>query len=55
MLATWRGISAHYPIRMRGTFCGSLAHADPAAEWGVVAATLDAEMVAVGDGRRSAG
>ena len=20
---------AHYPIRMRGTFCGSLAHADP--------------------------
>ena len=21
---------AHYPIRMRGTFCGSLAHADPA-------------------------
>lgn len=24
---------AHYPIRMRGTFCGSLAHADPASEW----------------------
>ncbi|HVH82339.1 MAG TPA: FAD binding domain-containing protein, partial [Stellaceae bacterium] len=24
---------AHYPIRLRGTFCGSLAHADPAAEW----------------------
>ena len=23
---------AHYPIRMRGTFCGSLAHADPASE-----------------------
>jgi aerobic carbon-monoxide dehydrogenase medium subunit len=39
---------AHYPIRLRGTFCGSLAHADPAAEWGVVAATLDVEMVAVG-------
>ena len=38
---------AHYPIRVRGTFCGSLAHADPAAEWGVVAATLDAELVAV--------
>jgi aerobic carbon-monoxide dehydrogenase medium subunit len=37
----------HYPIRIRGTFCGSLAHADPAAEWGLVAATLDAEMVAV--------
>jgi carbon-monoxide dehydrogenase medium subunit len=38
---------AHYPIRMRGTFCGSLAHADPAAEWGAVAASLDAELVAV--------
>lgn len=35
---------AHYPIRMRGTFCGSLAHADPASEWCLVAATLDAEM-----------
>jgi aerobic carbon-monoxide dehydrogenase medium subunit len=40
----------HYPIRVRGTFCGSLAHADPAAEWGLVAATLDAEMVAVSTG-----
>ncbi len=38
---------AHYPIRLRGTFCGSLAHADPAAEWGVVATTLDGELVAV--------
>jgi carbon-monoxide dehydrogenase medium subunit len=38
---------AHYPIRMRGTFCGSLAHADPAGEWGVVAVTLDAELLAV--------
>jgi carbon-monoxide dehydrogenase medium subunit len=37
---------AHYPIRMRGTFCGSLAHADPAAEWCLVAATLDATMIA---------
>src|SRR5450759_3443882 len=37
---------AHYPIRMRGTFCGSLAHADPASEWCLVAATLDATMVA---------
>jgi carbon-monoxide dehydrogenase medium subunit len=41
---------AHYPIRTRGTFCGSVAHADPAAEWCLVAATLGAEMVA-----RSAG
>jgi carbon-monoxide dehydrogenase medium subunit len=37
---------AHYPIRMRGTFCGSLAHADPASEWCLVAATLDATVIA---------
>jgi len=38
---------AHYPIRTRGTFCGSIAHADPASEWCLVAATLDAQIVAV--------
>ena len=37
---------AHYPIRMRGTFCGSLAHADPASEWCLVAVTLDATLIA---------
>lgn len=37
---------AHLPIRVRGTLAGSLAHADPASEWCVVAATLDAELVA---------
>jgi len=37
---------AHYPIRVRGTFCGSLAHADPSSEWCLVAATLDATLVA---------
>jgi len=37
---------AHYPIRTRGTFCGSVAHADPASEWCLVAAALGAEMVA---------
>lgn len=47
MLATVARHIAHYPIRLRGTFCGSLAHADPAAEWCVVAVTLDAELVAV--------
>jgi carbon-monoxide dehydrogenase medium subunit len=36
---------AHHPIRTRGTFCGSIAHADPAAEWCAVAVALDAEMV----------
>jgi carbon-monoxide dehydrogenase medium subunit len=37
---------AHYPIRTRGTFCGSIAHADPSSEWCLVAATLDATMIA---------
>ncbi len=37
---------AHYPIRTRGTFCGSIAHADPASEWCLVVTALDGEMVA---------
>lgn len=37
---------AHYPIRTRGTMCGSLAHADPASEWCLTAITLGAELVA---------
>jgi len=36
---------AHWPIRMRGTFCGSLANADPASEWCLVATTLEADLV----------
>lgn len=45
---------AHYPIRLRGTFCGSLAHADPASEWCLTAVTLGAEIVAASlRGRRS--
>ncbi len=36
---------AHYPIRTRGTFCGSLANADPSSEWCLTAATLDATLV----------
>lgn len=45
---------AHYPIRVRGTFGGSLALADPASEWCCVAATLDAEIVVESvSGRRS--
>jgi len=36
---------AHYPIRTRGTFCGSIAHADPSSEWCTVATALSAEMV----------
>jgi aerobic carbon-monoxide dehydrogenase medium subunit len=37
---------AHYPIRNRGTFCGSLAHADPASEWCLVLTALDGEVLA---------
>ncbi len=37
---------AHYPIRNRGTFCGSLAHADPASEWCLVLMALDGEVLA---------
>ena len=36
---------AHLPIRTRGTFAGSIAHADPASEWCLVAAALEAELV----------
>jgi len=46
LLATVVRHIAHYPIRMRGTMCGSLAHADPSSEWCLTAATLDAELVA---------
>jgi carbon-monoxide dehydrogenase medium subunit len=46
LLATVVRHIAHYPIRTRGTFCGSVAHADPASEWCAVAAALGAEMVA---------
>ena len=35
---------AHYPIRQRGTFCGSLVHADPASEWCLTAVTLGATI-----------
>jgi aerobic carbon-monoxide dehydrogenase medium subunit len=43
--ARWVG---HYPIRTLGTFGGSIAHGDPSAEWCVLAALLEAEIVAVG-------
>jgi aerobic carbon-monoxide dehydrogenase medium subunit len=43
----------HYPIRTRGTFGGSVAHADPSAEWCMLALLLDATIVARGpDGER---
>jgi aerobic carbon-monoxide dehydrogenase medium subunit len=38
------GFVGHPQVRTRGTIGGSLAHADPAAEYPVIAATLDAEI-----------
>ena len=35
----------HLPIRTRGTFAGSLAHADPAAEWCLIAVAVGARLV----------
>jgi carbon-monoxide dehydrogenase medium subunit len=36
------------PVRTRGTFGGSIAHAEPAAEWCVAAVLLDADLVLAG-------
>jgi CO/xanthine dehydrogenase FAD-binding subunit len=53
MLAEVASYIGHPPIRHRGTVCGSLAHADPAAELPMLALVLDAELVATGpDGSR---
>ena len=41
---------AHAPIRQRGTFCGSLAHADPASEWCATVLALGGEMIVRGAG-----
>ena len=46
LLATVAHNIAHYPIRQRGTFCGSLAHADPASEWCLTAVTLGGTVIA---------
>jgi carbon-monoxide dehydrogenase medium subunit/6-hydroxypseudooxynicotine dehydrogenase subunit alpha len=46
VLAEAAGHVGHHPIRVRGTFGGSIAHADPAAELAVVAAALGAAVVA---------
>ncbi len=45
--AHWIG---HYPIRSRGTFGGSIAHADPASEWCLLAVLLGARVVLTGPG-----
>ena len=49
--ARWIG---HYPIRSRGTFGGSIAHADPASEWCLLALLLGAQVLLTGpDGQRT--
>lgn len=48
LLSDVAGTIGHYAIRQRGTLGGSLAHADPAAQWPLVAATLQAQMVVTG-------
>jgi len=50
MALPWVG---HRELRSRGTVCGSLAHADPAAELPAVACCLDAQITVTGpDGER---
>ena len=51
MALPWVG---HRELRTRGTVCGSLAHADPAAELPAVAVCLDATLdIASPAGRRT--
>jgi CO/xanthine dehydrogenase FAD-binding subunit len=51
LVGPWRaireaaGVIGHYPIRVRGTFGGSVAHADPSAELPVVSLALNASLV----------
>lgn len=42
VLAPAARLISHTAVRNRGTFAGSLAHADPAAEWPAVALAIDA-------------
>jgi carbon-monoxide dehydrogenase medium subunit len=44
LLAKATPLIGHFQIRNRGTLGGSIAHADPAAEYPAVAVALDAEM-----------
>jgi carbon-monoxide dehydrogenase medium subunit len=50
MLVAVAGGIAYRAVRNRGTIGGSLAHADPAADWPLALATLDATMVLRGPG-----
>jgi carbon-monoxide dehydrogenase medium subunit len=52
LIAEATGTIADPAVRHRGTFGGSLAHADPAGDLPAVALALDAEMVIAGSGGR---
>ena len=47
LLARATPLIGHFQIRNRGTVGGSIAHADPAAEYPAVALAMDAEMEAI--------
>lgn len=47
LLRTAASHVGHLPIRTRGTFGGSVAHADPSAEWCLLTALLDGSVTAV--------
>jgi aerobic carbon-monoxide dehydrogenase medium subunit len=54
LLAEATALVGHLPIRTRGTIGGSIAHADPSAEYPTILATLDGTVVARGPrGERS--
>lgn len=46
LLSAVAGWVGHLPIRVRGTVLGSIAHADPAAEWPLVTRVLGGELTA---------
>jgi carbon-monoxide dehydrogenase medium subunit len=50
LLARATPLIGHFQIRNRGTLGGSIAHADPAAEYPAVALALDAEMEILASG-----
>ena len=52
LLARATPLIGHFQIRNRGTLGGSIAHADPAAEYPAVALALDATMEVQGPGGR---
>ena len=55
MLRHVAGTIAYRAVRNRGTLAGSLAHADPAADWVLAMTALDAQLQCESAGRHAAG